>query len=134
MTLHFRIPAWAEGASIFVNGQRQKGLAMQGQFAGCIARGRAAIASSWNCRLRMRLETIDAQHADTVALLRGPVVLMAVKPQQESPLPKITREQLLAAQRVSEREWQAQSASGPVTLLPFTWIGDRPYTSYLRVA
>ena len=29
--------------------------------------------------LKMRLEAIDAQHADTVALLRGPLVLMAVK-------------------------------------------------------
>jgi DUF1680 family protein len=84
--------------------------------------------------LRMRLETIDAQHTDTVALLRGPLVLMAAKPQQESSLPKITREQLLGAQRVSEREWQAQSATGPVTLLPFTWVGDRPYTTYLQVA
>jgi hypothetical protein len=28
LTLHFRIPAWAEGASIAVNGMRQKGLAV----------------------------------------------------------------------------------------------------------
>jgi DUF1680 family protein len=133
-TLHFRIPAWAEGASIFVNGQRQKGLATPGQFA--------PVHRTWACGdrvelelpLRMRLEAIDAQHTDTVALLRGPLVLMAVKTQQDGPLPKITREQLLAARRVSEREWEAQSAAGPVTLLPFTWIGDRPYTTYLQVA
>ena len=31
----------------------------------------------------MRLEAIDAQHADTVALLRGPLVLMAVKEKQD---------------------------------------------------
>jgi len=84
--------------------------------------------------LKMRLEPIDAQHADTVALLRGPLVLMAVKQEQASPLPKVTRDQLLAARRVSEREWQAASASGPVIMLPFTWLGSRPYTTYLKVS
>ena len=82
----------------------------------------------------MRLETIDAQHTDTVALLRGPLVLMAVKEAQAAPLPKITREQLLAAKRVSERGWQVTSATGPVTMLPFTWLGSRPYSTYVKVS
>ena len=47
--------------------------------------------------LKMRLETIDVRHSDTVALLRGPLVLMAVKQKQDGPVPKLTREQLLAA-------------------------------------
>jgi hypothetical protein len=83
--------------------------------------------------LRTRLERIDAQHTDTVALLRGPLVLMAVKQEQDGPLPKVTREQLLAAKRVSERQWQVSSANGPVTMLPFTSLGERPYTTYLKV-
>jgi len=82
----------------------------------------------------MRLEAIDAQHADTVALLRGPLVLIAVKEEQTAPLPKVTREQLLAAKRVSERQWQVNSAAGPVTMLPFTWMGSRPYTTYMKVS
>jgi hypothetical protein len=134
VALHFRIPAWAEGASIFVNGARQQGIAIPGQFAAVHRTWTSGDRVELELPLRMRLETIDAQHTDTVALLRGPLVLMAAKPQQESSLPKITREQLLGAQRVSEREWQAQSATGPVTLLPFTWVGDRPYTTYLQVA
>jgi hypothetical protein len=81
----------------------------------------------------MRLETIDAQHTDTVALLRGPLVLMAVKQQQEGPTPNLTRQQLLAATRVSERQWQAASANGPITLLPFVSLGSRPYTTYVKL-
>lgn len=84
--------------------------------------------------LQMRLEAIDAQHTDTVALLRGPLVLMAVKDKQAGPLPKIPREQLLAARRVSEQQWQVASANGPVTMLPFTWLGSRPYTTYMKVS
>jgi DUF1680 family protein len=32
LTFHFRISAWADGASVFVNGVRQKRLAVHGQF------------------------------------------------------------------------------------------------------
>lgn len=133
MTLHFRIPAWAEGASIFVNGKRQAGVAVPGQFAAVHRTWATGDRVELELPLQMRLEALDANHTDTVALLRGPLVLMAVKPQQQSPLPQVTRSQLLAAQRVSGREWQVQSASGAVTMLPFTWLGDRPYTTYLKV-
>jgi DUF1680 family protein len=133
-TLHFRIPAWAEGAQIFVNGARQPGLATPGQFAAIRREWKTGDRVELEVPLKMRLQPIDAQHPDTVALLRGPLVLMAVKEEQSSPLPKITRAQLLGAKRVSERSWQAASSSGPLTVLPFTWLGSRPYTTYLNVS
>lgn len=134
MTLNFRIPEWAEGASVSVNGTRQKDLAVPGQFA--------AVHHEWNSGdrielefpLKLRLEPIDAQHPDTVALLRGPLVLMAVKPRQDAPTPQLTRRQLLAAERISQRQWQAASSQGAITLLPFTAIGDRPYTTYMKIS
>jgi hypothetical protein len=133
LTMHFRIPAWAEGAEIFVNGTRQAGLAVPGHFAAVRREWKTGDQVELELPLRMRLESLDANHADTVALLRGPLVLMAVKKNQTAPLKKMTRAQLLAARRVSERQWQAESAAGPVTLLPFTWLGSRPYTTYVQV-
>ncbi|WP_348262501.1 glycoside hydrolase family 127 protein [Telmatobacter sp. DSM 110680] len=133
LTMHFRIPSWAQGAEVFVNGTRQKGLAQPGSFAAIHKEWKSGDRVELEFPLRMRLESIDAKHADTVALLRGPLVLMAVKADQSSPLPKVTREQLLAARRVNEREWQAGAANGPVTMLPFTWMGSRPYTTYLKL-
>jgi hypothetical protein len=133
LTLHFRIPEWAEGASIFVNGTRQKGLAVPGQFAAIRREWTTGDRVELELPLKMRLEAIDTRHADTVALLRGPLVLMAVKQEQEGPVPKVTREQLLAAKRVSERQWQVGSANGQVTMLPFTSIGALPYTTYVKV-
>ncbi len=88
LTLHFRIPAWAEGASISVNGVRQKGLAVPGDFAAIRREWKTGDRIELELPLKMRLETIDPQHTDTVALLRGPLVLMAVKQQQASPLPQ----------------------------------------------
>ena len=83
--------------------------------------------------LKARLEAIDARHPDTVALLRGPLVLMAVKQEQNDPAPRVTREEMLAAQRLSEREWQVTASNGPVKLLPFTSLGNLPYTTYVRL-
>jgi DUF1680 family protein len=134
LALHFRIPAWAQGAQIFVNGSRQNGLATPGQFAAIRRAWKTGDRVELELPLRMRLEAIDKQHTDTVALLRGPLVLMAVKDEQTSPLPKITREQLLATRRVSERQWKVTSANGSVTMLPFTWMGSRPYSTYVKVS
>jgi hypothetical protein len=134
LTLHFRIPAWADGASVLVNGTRQKGLAVPGEFAAIRREWKSGDRVELDIPLKMRLEAINARHTDTVALLRGPLVLMAVKQEQESPVPRLTREQLLAAKRVSERQWQASAANGLVTLLPFTSLGDLPYTTYVKVS
>lgn len=134
LTLHFRIPAWAEGAVIRVNGVRQTGIAVPGEFAAIHREWKTGDRVELELPLRMRVEAIDSRHADTVALLRGPLVLMAVKHEQDGPVPKITREQLLGSRRVSERQWECESSNGPVTMLPFTSLGDRPYTTYVKLA
>jgi hypothetical protein len=134
LTLNFRIPAWAEGARIQVNGTLAAGLAVPGQFAAIKREWKTGDRVELELPLRMRLEPIDAQHADTVALMRGPLVLMAVKETQSAPLMKITRQQLLTARRVSERQWQVTGSNGPVAMMPFTWLGSRPYTTYVNVS
>jgi hypothetical protein len=133
-TLHFRIPEWAEGSSLSVNGKRQSGAVTPGQFAAIRRDWKSGDRIELELPLRLRLEPIDQQHPTTVALLRGPLVLMAVKQQQDAPLPHLTREHLLAAKRIGQRQWQADSAEGSVTLVPFTSLGDRPYSTYLNLA
>jgi DUF1680 family protein len=113
---------------------RQKSLAVPGQFVAIRRDWKTGDHVELELPLRMRLESIDAQHTDTVALLRGPLVLMVLKPELKSALPKMTRAQLLAARRVSQTQWQADSSNGPVNLLPFTWLDSRPYTTYVKVS
>jgi hypothetical protein len=126
LTLHFRIPAWAEGTSIAVNGMRQKGLAVPGHFASIRRVWKTGDRVELELPLTIRLESLDPRHPNTVALLRGPLVLMAVKKEQDGPAPKLTRGQLLAARCVSERQWEADTANGPVTMLP-----SRPWETAL---
>lgn len=133
LTFHFRVPAWAEGASITVNGKREKGLAVPGHFTSIRREWKTGDRVELELPLAMRLESIDSRHTGTVALLRGPLVLMAVKKDQDAPAPKLTREQMLGARRVSERQWEANAMNGPVKLLPFTSLGDQPYTTYLNL-
>jgi len=132
MTLHFRIPAWTRGASLTVNGQRWAGEVTPGQFA--------AVKRTWNDGDRVelelplvtRLEAIDSRHPNTVAIMRGPLVLFALKPLQTSPLPSFGRNSLLTLQRISQREWQVRAENKTYRLVPFTEVGSEPYTTYLQ--
>ena len=128
-TLNFRIPAWATGASISVNGQRARTEITPGTFA--------AIHRQWNdgdrveldLPMTMQLEPIDLQHPQIVAPVFGPLVLFAITNSQ----PSVTRGDLLVAGRVEQRNWQVSTASAPLRLLPFTDIGDEQYSTYLRI-
>jgi len=128
-TLNFRIPAWASGASISINGRRWPIEITPGTFA--------VIHRQWNTGDRIeldlpmttRLEPVDLQHPQIVAPVYGPVVLFAIT---DTP-PSLTRADLLSAKRVDQRTWQVNTASAPLKLLPFTDIGEEQYSTYLRV-
>jgi hypothetical protein len=129
-TLHFRIPAWARSAQIRVNGQAQPTPA-PGRFVGVRRFWRTGDVVELVLPLLMRLEPIDPRHPGTVALVRGPLVLMAVKSDLDAPVPTVSRSALLGAERASAKEWRVETANGPITLTSFTALGDRPYTAYL---
>ena len=119
MTLHFRIPAWAPGAQIRVNSQAQPA-PVPGQFAAVRRLWRSGDVVELLLPLPMRLEPIDPRHPDTAALMRGPLALMAVKPDIDAPVPVLSRSALLSARRAGAMEWRADAAEGPITLTPFT--------------
>jgi hypothetical protein len=76
-----------------------------------------------------RVEAIDLQHPDTVALMVGPLVLFAVTDGE----PKVSRAQLLAAKKSGAQSWQVETVGGALKMLPFTVIGEEQYSTYLRV-
>jgi uncharacterized protein len=132
-TLHFRIPAWARGARIRVNGEPQPNPA-PGRFAAVRRRWRSGDIVELALPLPMQIEPIDPRHPDTAALVRGPLALMAVKPDIDAPVPTLSRSALLSAERSSAVEWQAKAPEGPVVLAPFTALGARAYTPYVHLA
>ena len=133
LTLRFRIPAWAHGATVRVNGNHVPSAVIPGTFFAVRRIWKSGDRIDLELPMHFSLEPIDAHHPETVALVRGPLVLMAVKPSQGAPQPTVTREQLLAASRVSEQQWMIDLPGGPMTLLPFTALGERSYTTYINL-
>jgi hypothetical protein len=80
-----------------------------------------------------RLEAIDPRHPNTVAVMRGPLVLFALKSLQTSPMPSFDKNTLLNLQQISQQEWQVRSGTATYRLVPFTQVGSEPYTTYLRL-
>ncbi len=123
--VNLRIPAWAEGASIAVNGKRQA--AAPGTFARVEREWKNGDRVELELPLKMRLEAIDAQHADTVALLAGPLVLFGDQ------VPGLTRAQLLSAKKMVPGLWHVGLGNGVMKMVSWTVLEDQPYTTYLRV-
>jgi len=128
-TLSFRIPAWASGASISINGRRASVPAVAGTFAAIHRRWKNRDRIELDLPMTTRLEPVDAEHPQTVALLFGPLVLFAVT--ENSPV--FSGSDLLAAKKISPRIWQAQTPNGPIKMLPFTDIAEEQYSTYLRL-
>ena len=125
--VNLRIPGWAEGASVTVNGKRES--AASGSFAPVTREWKSGDRIELELPLKTRLEAIDSAHPDTVAFLSGPLVLFAIGDSQAP----VTRAQLMAAKKVGTQSWQVETAGGPMKLLAWTAIRDEPYTTYLRV-
>jgi hypothetical protein len=126
--VNLRIPAWADGASVTVNGKRQE--AEAGSFAMVERDWKDGDRIELELPLKNRLEAVDAQHADTAAFLAGPLVLFALADSQ----PSVTRTQLLAAKQIGRHDWQLQTAGGPMKMLPWTALDkEQPYATYLKV-
>jgi hypothetical protein len=128
--VNLRIPAWAEGASVSINGKRVTATVVPGTFASVRRKWKNGDRVTLELPMKMRLEAINARHPDTVALLRGPVVLFPIAPG----LQPITRKQLLSATDAGSGKWQVQTSSSPMTMLPFIAINDEQYSTYLKVS
>ena len=128
-TLNFRIPAWARATSISVNGHRQQTEVTSGTFAAIHRQWKDGDRVELDLPMTMRLEPIDPQHPQTVALVSGPLVLFAITDSE----PSLTRAELLNARQTGHRTWEAKTNGTPLKLLPFTEIGDEQYSTYLHV-
>jgi uncharacterized protein len=132
-TLNLRIPAWARDASLLINGRREP-TPQNGQFAALRREWQSADRIELELPDARRLESVDAQHPDTVALLAGPLLLMRTAPADAAVAP-IRRDSLLRAQRDRNglHEWQVTTDAGAVRLKPFLDIDGERYSAYQAV-
>ena len=121
-----RIPAWAEGASVSVNGKRE--VVAAGTFVRVWREWKDRDRIEVELPLKARLEALDPQHPDMVALVVGPIVLFALTDPET-----VTRAQLLAVKKMVPQVWHVDLGRRIMKMMPFTAIEDQEYTTYLRV-
>ena len=71
---------------------------------------------------------------DTVALLRGPEVLFAVREPGDAGAVAVKETELLRARRTGAREWRVMTGKGERRFVPWTELGmDVGYSTYVKV-
>jgi DUF1680 family protein len=131
-TVYIRIPEWAGAKSrLSVNGRRTDGELEPGKFLALQRTWKDGDRIEMEFEMPLRLEAIDGQNPNRVALMRGPIALFGV-----GDIPsRITRNQLLAATRVAQSsdDWAVRTDGGSLTLRPFTSIMSEKYRLYQTV-
>lgn len=128
--VQFRIPAWAQGASLSVNGKRDTPEMVSGTFASIRREWKTGDRLELRLPMALRLEPIDDAHPDLVALLSGPLVLFPTG----TPPAKLIARDLLSAKNTGPGKWQLAGASERLQLRPFFSIEDEPYSTYFKLS
>jgi hypothetical protein len=131
-TLYVRIPAWATPRPmIMVNGVAV-GQVQPGTFVPLRNAWKNGDRVEIELPMALRLEPVDVNHPNLVALVQGPLVLMAVAETQ----PAFNEKSLLQARPVnnSAGDWTADATDGSqVTMRPFMRIDKESYSTYVRL-
>ena len=129
-SVFLRIPQWTSGATMSVRGTPGSVELTPGTFAEIRREWKNGDRIELNFPFSTRLEPVDEQHPDTVALLYGPLVLFPITSGPPAPL---TRSALLSVKRSSSgaRIWATET--GDVTFKSFIDIESEQYRTYSRV-
>ena len=127
-SLKLRIPSWADGATVHVNGRSAPLKAVAG-FATIRRKWRTGDVVTLVLPMKPRIEVLDPAHPETAAVMFGPRVLFALA---TDPV-VISKANVLAVQQAGAGEWRMEAKHGSVNLVPFTSVGDRRYLTYIQV-
>jgi uncharacterized protein len=134
-SVFLRIPAWTQGAELGANGMRGTRKLEAGSFAEVRREWKTGDRIELELPFTTRLEAVDAQHPEVVAVVKGPLVLMALR-DGDAVLGPVTRAKLLSARQGGPHghEWIAGSGAETLRMKAFLDIQDEPYTTYVKVA
>ena len=116
---------------MLVNGKPAQGDVVPGRFFALQRNWRDGDRIEYEIGMPLRLEAVNDQNPQLVALVRGPLALFAT-----GTLPAaFSREKLLAAAAVgrSTADCEVEGHSGKVLFRPLAAIADEPYRLYQRI-
>jgi uncharacterized protein len=129
-TVYVRIPGWTSSSAVLsVNGTRSSEPVQPGSFAAVRRTWKDGDRVELELPMPLRLESVDANHPNLVALMRGPLVLFAVADSQ----PRFDKAELLRASLANNTAGDsvATSVDGKsISMRPFMSIKDETYSTY----
>jgi DUF1680 family protein len=133
-TIYVRIPGWLQSpAQLGVNGKAISVVAQPRTFAAIRRRWQTNDTIQIKLPFSFRLEPIDEQHPDTVALMWGPLLLVALDP----PLELAKKSVSVSAEGIkstpySPLTFEVSRQPGKLRFMPFYRVQDEVYTTYLH--
>ncbi len=118
--LRLRVPDWVKGKCVAkVNGEPADVVIGKEGFAELEREWKDGDRVQWMMPMEWREERVDPRHEQTVALMRGPVMMVAVSEGVKAPAE--TNDKLLSESLAAQR----------VRFKPYFQVGDEAYTTYL---
>jgi len=134
-SLFFRIPVWLrEAAEIRVNGVCAGAETRPGMFARIKRQWKSGDTVDIVLPFSFRSEPIDAQHPKSVALMRGPLMLVALEPQFGLPQGALAGQGAFQPVPGLAQTFDLQSAGGRVRFKPFYRVQEEIYSTYFELS
>jgi DUF1680 family protein len=134
-TIYVRIPGWLRSpAQIAINGTAASAAAQPGSFAAIRRRWQTNDTIQIQLPFSFRLEPIDEQHPDTVALMWGPLMLVALEP----PVEQLARKSVFFSPEglkpipYSPLTFEIR-VPGKLRFVPFYRVQEETYTTYVEM-
>ncbi|MGC1490840.1 MAG: beta-L-arabinofuranosidase domain-containing protein [Candidatus Acidiferrum sp.] len=128
-SIYLRVPEWSDAKTrISINGKRAEGDPVPGKFFELSRTWKNGDRIEYEISMPLRLQQVDPENPQIVALRRGPLALFGTGSLPET----FSRAQLLAASQ-SSADSIVQTDGGKINFRPFDTIGDEPYRLYHKI-
>jgi uncharacterized protein len=130
-TLYLRIPGWLQApAQISLNGKSLAVPAERGTFAAIRRQWRRFDSVQVVLPFAERVAAVDERHSNTVALLRGPLMMVALDPVLKVDASSLNSPAQRTGGAGNAAPMELRTAASNVRFVPFYEVGERQYTAY----
>jgi DUF1680 family protein len=130
--IKLRVPAWAKGATLAVNGVRQA--ATPGALATVSRTWKAGDVVDLVLPQSFRMLAIDDKNPDIAAVMRGPVMYVGLNPWDGIDGKAIPLPGALAPVEGQDQAWRAVVDGRDLVFVPYSTVGTERYNTYFKVA
>ncbi len=130
--MKLRIPAWANGATLRVNGRTEN--AVPGELATVRRRWKAGDTVDMVVPQPLRTLSIDAEHSNLAALMRGAVMYAGLNPWDGIETQSVDLPGSLSPLSASRQAYRAEIAGRDLVFVPYFTIDTEKYNTYFTIA